>query len=157
MQAKTTTVGLIVVVAAALAPSVAAGPRAPSAETLSLLAVGDTFELVDNGKQGVGVGDVFASGGRLYSWHGRGRGPLFGRLDVLCTALTADGVRSHCSITAAAPGGRIETVGLLTGESNKLAVIGGTGRYRGVRGELAMRSIGGDKLALVFRLRTANS
>lgn len=157
MQAKTATVGLIVVVAAALATSVAAGPHASSAETLSLLAVGETFELVDNGKQGVGVGDVFASGGRLYRWHGRARGPRVGRLDVLCTAITADGARSHCSITAAVPGGRIETVGLLTGESNTLAVTGGTGRYRDARGELTMRSIGGDKLALVFRLRPDNS
>lgn len=157
MHAKTATVGLIVVVAATLATSVAAGPHAASVETLSLLAVGDTFELVDNGKRGVGVGDVFASGGRLYRWHGRGRGPHAGRMDVLCTAISAAGARSHCSITAAVPGGRIEAVGLLTSEWNALAVIGGTGRYRDVRGELTMRSLGGDKLALIFRLRPANS
>lgn len=156
MQLKTAAVGLIVV-AAALATSVAAQPLASGAETVNLLAVGETFDVVDSGDPGLGVGDVFASGGSVHRWHGRVRGPRVGRLDVLCTALTADGGRSHCSLTAAVPGGRIEAVGLLTGDSNTLAVIGGTGRYRAARGELTMRSIGGDKLALVFRLRPDDS
>ena len=157
MPLKSAAVGLIAVMAAALTTSAAARPDAPGAEMLSLLGVGDTFELVDNGESGVGVGDIFASGGNLYRWRGRARGRRVGRVDVLCTALTADGVRSHCSVTAVVPDGRIEAVGLFDSEANTLAVIGGTGRYRNGRGELTMRSLGGERLALVFRLASDDS
>ena len=109
-------------------------------------------------------GDQFAFTHTLYRWAGAKQGARIGRLHVVATFLTGFGPRfSHSALMlfeaqAYLPGGSVLAQGyerLRPDGPNRLtlAVIGGTGTYANVRGQVDVRDIGTTgKSSIVFRL-----
>jgi hypothetical protein len=98
-----------------------------------------------------GEGFAFKSG--IYKWAGTKRGARIGHDMGVCTFVrvgqgeqfTAD---AHCSAAIFLPGGAIELDGfihLAEGPlDSEVPVVGGTGKYSGVRGHVRIRNIGGE-------------
>jgi hypothetical protein len=98
-------------------------------------------------------------GGRIwfhedfYRWNGHARGARIGYGDTT-------GIATHEAIALSAvahlPGGTIDVLGQATsGRINTYAVVGGTGRYAGTRGEIVVRDLGGENTthqAITIRL-----
>ena len=107
---------------------------------------------VDVGTPGPGVGDQLVFQDRILA-RGRDVGVQGGSCTI--TALLADGFQISCVGTVALPGGTIAFQGLATDAPEKrLAVVGGTGRYRGASGELTVLELGHDEAGtLTVRLR----
>ena len=109
-------------------------------------------------------GDQFAFTHTLYRWAGAKQGARIGRLNVLATFLTGFGPQfSHSALLlfeaqAYLPGGSVLAQGyerLRPDGPNRftLAVIGGTGTYANVRGQVDVRDIRtSGKSSIVFRL-----
>jgi hypothetical protein len=148
----------VCVVAAVFAiAGVVSSTAAPAPHTIRLLEVDTTF--IPTGGWDAGsnappaVGQGFVSTGVFYKWAGTQRGAAVGHLQILCTvtvALTFTDTGAtgwfHCDVTAFLPGGKIEVSGPLNLglQTNKLPVVGGTGKYVGAKGYVATRDIGGD-------------
>ncbi len=165
MRRSTWVVGLVVAgvvgggaVAASAAPT--AAPATPAARS------GDTvlrFDLafrpqdenyVDLGSAGPGIGDLLVFQDRVLDRTGRQVGVEGGSCTI--TAILADGFQTHCVGTVNLPGGEIAFQGLVTDKPEKrLAVVGGTGRYRTAAGELTVLELGHDEAGtLTVRLST---
>jgi hypothetical protein len=96
---------------------------------------------IDVAPAGESQGDQLIEHGLLYD-HKGGRG--IGRFTATCTTLTkAAGLPADwdCSLDAVLPGGQLYTRGygltaaLFSGKKFAFGVVGGTGRYRGARGD----------------------
>jgi hypothetical protein len=105
-----------------------------------LRAHGFTSTFVDNQPANISQGDEISVEGLLSKRNGRGAGRI--EVHEVLTALTqTGGGRLELLFTVLLAHGQISAVGVLglnqSGASNgKAAVIGGTGRYRNVRGEV---------------------
>lgn len=132
-----------------------AGGAAPSprAETLAYGVVTSPFRLVDVGEPGPGVGDQTVFDDRLIlggKTVGAGRGA--------CTIThvaprDAHPFRLSCVATYELPGGTVAAQGSTTDAPTKaLAVVGGTGRFAGVGGELAFVEHGDGRGRVTLRL-----
>ena len=93
--------------------------------------------LIDNGTAGFGVDDVVIFSNDLYQ-----DGTKIGEDGGTCTVVrAAAGITMHCLGTNTLPDGQIAVQGLAApGEPFELAITGGTGRYRGVRGQVFGRN-----------------
>jgi hypothetical protein len=120
---------------------------APRPQTLSLFER-DISQVFSGAAAAPKVGDSFSSIGNYYKWSRSMEGHPFGRLHVKCTimALTASGGSAQCSATASFPDGAVTVVGPLNlvAQTNRLPIVGGTGKYLGARGYLVTTNIGGQ-------------
>ena len=153
MRSKTI---LIAACTAALA-TVAGGVSLASAssegtggKTLTLISEStDIEQYVDNGKPGESIGDVVFFQERLYD-RARGSKPI-GHSEIMCLFIGDDGAR--CSGTFFLPEWKIEAGGAIHFRRvSRIPVLGGTGAYRGARGEVALTTINEQRDRNVIRL-----
>jgi hypothetical protein len=99
------------------------------------LLVGDGY-FVDNDPSGESGGDLFGAPGEL----GR-RGHKPGKWSSACTLVPPVG--GQCQVTLILRGrDRIQLAGNIRtqGDPNRLAIVGGTGKFRGVRGDATLQA-----------------
>src|SRR4051794_28382739 len=88
--------------------------------------------VVDNGDEKFGADDVVIFSNDLYQG-----GTKIGEDGGTCTVVRDDASLMQCLGTNRLPGGQIAVQGLAApGKPFELAITGGTGRYRGVRGQV---------------------
>jgi Allene oxide cyclase barrel like domain len=106
---------------------------------------------VDIGSAGPGVGDLLVFQDQLLR-DGKRVGVEGGSCTV--TAVLRNGFQTHCVGTASLPAGQIAFQGLVTNAPDKhMAVVGGTGRYRGAGGDVTLVELGHDEAGtLTIRL-----
>ncbi|MFL5839634.1 MAG: hypothetical protein ACJ77Z_04185 [Thermoleophilaceae bacterium] len=117
----------------AIAAGSASGIDTPQTMDLKVGRGHDTA--VDVGKHGDSIGDGFiTTGARLTDTSGR----VAGSADVLGTILSRG--EDAVQISLRLPAGRVEVRGIqpTSGSPTDLAVVGGTGAYSNVRGELRL-------------------
>jgi hypothetical protein len=131
--------------ATALALSGLLAPTASADTTLTLFERDDVQNVVDHGEPGPGPGDQFLFAGDVFDRPG---GVVLGRSSGACTTLTGNGQagQTTCSATFDLAGGQILVQGyvdsaalFVTGDTNPLAITGGTGVYRNARGDGTIR------------------
>jgi hypothetical protein len=141
---KKTVVLAVLATALALAATAAgAGPGAPTL-TMRFLEVQTQFGGNIPEGQEPKPGDRFWFHSELYTWKGSKRGAHFGHTDT--TAMVLPGGIVQVTSVGTLPSGTVSVVGL-AGDRGifKLAVVGGTGAYATARGEVVIRSIGGER------------
>jgi allene oxide cyclase-like protein len=160
VRSSTLLVGLVVAgvvgggaVSAAAAPaksaatSAATSAAAPARNADTVLTFDIVFRpqaenYVDLGSPGPGIGDLLVFQDRIIR-SGRQVGVEGGSCTI--TAILSDGFQTHCVGTVSLPGGEIAFQGLVTDKPEKrMAVVGGTGRYRAAAGELTVLELGHD-------------
>jgi hypothetical protein len=140
---KTPILSAAALVAALAAATASAAPR--PATVLRFLAVTTDVRATAPEGEEPGLGDRIWLHEDFYRWNGRARGARVGYGDTTGIA-TPDGIA--LSAVAHLPGGTIDVLGEGTpGRTNTYAVVGGTGRYAGDRGEIVVRNLGGENTA----------
>jgi hypothetical protein len=99
------------------------------------LAVTDGY-FVDNDPSGQSGGDLFGSSAQLR--HG---GKRVGKASSACTLVPPVG--AQCQLTLILSRGRIQLAGnfRLQQGSNRIAIVGGTNKFRGVRGDVTVHPL----------------
>jgi hypothetical protein len=146
-----------VILLAAVLPAAASAATASAAQqpvtVLRLLAIETGAVASTPGEAEPTFGDRVSLHQVFYRWHGHKGGVRIGSGDV--TGIVA---REAISFSAVAhlPGGTLQLLGVATpARVNTYAVVGGTGRYAGARGEMVARALGGEssgRQALTIRL-----
>jgi allene oxide cyclase len=130
----------------------AGAPRLREPNTVTVIEHADTDVVVDTGKAGDSTGDLLTFHNQLYD---ETDSRVVGRDQGSCVRISPRGGTWQCSWTSFLRGGQINVEGPFydTTPSSVLAVNGGTGVYRNVRGtmELFVRS-SGTKFEFVFHL-----
>jgi Dirigent-like protein len=118
--------------------------RGKDKQTLRLVAEENQFEFVDVGASGPSLGDYFVFNETLFK-----RGREVGTSGGVCTATEVtppyDVLTFQCLVTLSLRSGQITLQGLIEiqGEDDmgpfRLAITGGTGKYRGAGGEATFR------------------
>lgn len=117
-------------------------PHSPQTHPLRLFERDTQQASIDLGDHGTGPGDLFVFAGTLTD--GTATGPKAGRADGSCTTTSGDATAPGfllCDITLTLSGGQIQTqavydsAALFGGRVVPIAITGGTGDYRGVRGD----------------------
>ena len=159
-------VGLVVTTAVATslsataAPAPVAAPAAGSSGGGTVLRYDISFRpqadnYVDLGAPGFSIGDQLVFSDRILDRAGRQVGVEGGVCSI--TAVLAAGFQVHCAGTVSLPGGQIAFQGLVTDTPEKrMAVVGGTGRYRTAAGELTVLELGENE-AGTLTIRLAHS
>jgi hypothetical protein len=147
------TKGKVALVAGALAASVAVGEQAVVASSPRATHVAQRIHLVereaggrfiDTGPKGLSAGDQQIGRSDVLDT----KGHLVGRLDGVCTVT---GVRHHlggiCHGVLTLADGQIagEFAWGHSGSAHRQAIVGGTGRYRGARGQFVVDTKGTDQ------------
>jgi hypothetical protein len=145
---------LAVVTGGAVTTSAAApAASASSTRTLEFVVHFRPFDqnFVDVGAPGLSIGDASVFRDQLLDAKGRTVGEEAGT--CLVTDVVATGVQTLCNGGVVLRGGQIEFQGVATNAPRKtLAVVGGTGRYRGVTGEAVLVENGDDTGTLTLSL-----
>ena len=111
---------------------------------------------IDLGEPGDSLGDQFVTSSDLFR-----AGEKVGIDGVVCTLVRLEpmvSATSQCVATAELPKGQISVQGLLTfteeteGEPFKLAITGGTGKYKEAQGELKVTQISETESQLTFKI-----
>ena len=145
VRRSTWLVGLVVagVVGGGAVSASAATKPADAALTYDIAFRPQVENFVDIGTPGPGIGDLLVFQDRILR-AGRQVGVEGGTCTI--TALLPDGFQTHCAGTVSLPGGTIAFQGLVTDKPEKrMAVVGGTGRYRTAAGELTVLELGHDE------------
>jgi hypothetical protein len=125
-----------------------------SATALHLLAVTTHFASTAPAGQESRFGDRIWIHTVFYSWNGSRRGGRVGYADATGIARRgAIAISAVCHL----PGGTIDVLGDSTDKrTNTYAVVGGTGKYAGARGEIVARDLVeyGTRQAVTIRLST---
>jgi hypothetical protein len=105
-------------------------------------------QFLDLGDEGEGAGDQFVFKGDLTDADGADAGHSMGH----CVLVSADGIQ--CTGTLALEHGTMSVAGGGIGDGDKFAVaiVGGTGDYRGATGELEVKHIDGETAELTVHL-----
>jgi Allene oxide cyclase barrel like domain len=105
---------------------------------------------VDHGTPGFSVDDQFVFSNDLYR-----NGEKVGEDGGTCTVTRiASAPTLHCLGTNSLPGGQISVQGLAApGEPFELAITGGTGRYRGARGQVFGENTSPTEMSIRLVLR----
>jgi hypothetical protein len=148
----TTVVAGIAVIAALSSWAGATMPsRGGNDQVRHLRAVATKAFNVDNDPSGISGGDMFGSSGDL-----RRHGNTIGRYTSTCTATGSD-MEAQCQATFTwQSGGRIQLAGdfqIQSTEKNRLAIVGGTEKFRKVRGDATFLAANDDGSIQSVRLR----
>src|SRR4051812_9283582 len=147
-------VGILVLAAAVsawAAGSGDAGHSGNSGKTLTVIEHATTDTTTDTGAPGDTVGDVLTFANEVFD---AGDTAKVGTDQGYCIRVVK-GASYECNWTTFLPGGQIVVEGpFLDAANSTLAITGGTGRYRGARGTMDLRSVaGGTKFAFVFHIK----
>lgn len=145
----------LVVAAGALGGLTAAGSSAatPRPQTLRVLEVATSFvgtggfNATGHTPPAVGQGVVIKAS--LFQVSNHKPGVRYGLLHIRCTFTNSTGA-SVCTAIASLPAGKLVVSGLSPGNSTKpytLPILGGSGRYAGARGHIAIKPIGNSNKA----------
>ena len=115
---------------------------------------------IDVGAPGLSLGDEVVFSGNLLR-----NGQQVGRIGVVCTFVStqnADRVEAQCPTTSILPGGQITIQGMIVNRALNLTlpITGGSGRYRGRRGQVVSRDVSTPtqpQVELTFHLDGSNS
>lgn len=135
-----TWIGIGVAAAGAGVAALAGGGLAGAQEApqvLSLTSVDQHCATADNGRRGESLADLDACRGLLRD----AQGDRAGRAHWTCVYLGSTRAGSDCSSVVTLRGGTLQAAGVLshTTPRSEWAVTGGTGRYAGARGTVALR------------------
>jgi allene oxide cyclase len=128
-----------------LVASAAPQPQAAAqhVQTLQFSVRFSPFYLADIDPKGISKGDSTVFRDRLFDAAGHQVGEDAGTCPV--TDLIPDGVQIVCSLVVALPQGQLSLQGLATNDpTKKLAITGGTDRYRTARGDGELVEFGPD-------------
>lgn len=149
------TTAVAISLSATAAPTPAAAPAAAGVGAvlrydISFRPQADNY--VDLGAPGFSIGDQLVFQDRILDRAGRQVGVQGGVCSI--TAPLEDGFQLHCAGTVSLAGGQIAFQGLVTDAPEKrMAVVGGTGRYRTAVGELTVLELGENEAGtLTIRL-----
>src|SRR3954471_408234 len=119
--------------------------------TITVIEHATTDTTTDTGAQGDTVGDILTFANEVF---GANDAAKVGTDNGYCMR-TVKGAAYECNWTTFLPGGQITVEGpFLDAAKSTLAITGGTGRYRGARGTMDLRSVaGGTKFAFVFHIK----
>jgi hypothetical protein len=100
-------------------------------------------------------GTIYTFHDVVFKWNGAKRGAAVGHVDGSVQFVSAS--YAPLSVVASLPGGQLVIVGngASGGRVQRLAITGGTGSYAGARGEVIVRTIGGEnspKSAITLRI-----
>jgi hypothetical protein len=148
-----TAIGIGLAAAGAVAAALAGGGLAGAqegAEVMRLTSVEQHCATADNGRRGESLGDLLACRGALRNANG-GRA---GRAHWTCVFLGSERAGEDCSATVNLRGGTLQAAGVLrhTSPRSVWAITGGTGRYAGSRGTVALRQLSATRTAAVVTL-----
>ena len=116
--------------------------------TIRALELPTQTTFTDLNAKGASQGDTFAASNTLHMG-----GKAIGREDDWCTLLNAKRLRFECDITEFLHGGSVMAQGpFQVGTGGRLAIVGGTGRYREARGQLTAVDLGQDRARLTYRI-----
>jgi hypothetical protein len=153
---------LVPIVAAAIAAltitslSPASAHKHPKSHVFTLTTTTLVEEKIDVGKPGPSLGDS-----NVITEDVIRDGKKIGTSDLTCTAVRTDPVKhffaAECLNTTVLPGGQITAQGYVTSDEIekipfKQAITGGTGVYKGARGELTVDEAGDGPAHLTFDL-----
>lgn len=129
-------------------------PHLVGMRTVSVLLEGVNAGTVDQPPSGTSAGDEIIGEGRLVGAHNAPAGLL--EIEETLTGLGAESGTGRIQMqgTALLAGGQIDLAGVLrinASRSPSIAIVGGTGAYRGARGQLFVRT-SGQNTQLVFVL-----
>jgi hypothetical protein len=158
MMRKSSLLAALTATAAGLLFGASAGSGADQAGVISLLSVAEGGNLIDVDRSGGGaptLGDEYIFTDGLYQWAGTKRGRRIGTTHGIATITSP--TTAFFTGTTFLPDGVIQGAGYFrfTARVEKIVVVGGTGRYRGVGGEVTITKLGGensDKSSFVVRL-----
>jgi hypothetical protein len=146
-------VGILVLAAAvsALAAGGDGGGSSRGGKTLTVVEHATTDTTTDIGAPGDSVGDVLTFANDVFNAADTAK---VGTDQGYCIRVVA-GTSYECNWTTLLPGGQIVVEGPFRDAANStLAITGGTGRYRGARGTMDLRSLaGGKKFAFTFHIK----
>jgi hypothetical protein len=141
--------------ATAVATSQAANGPGPPTITLRFFDLSTRFAATIPPNQRPKIGDRFWFHDEIFRWNGAKRGAHAGHVEG--TAVVLAGPLNVISATAFLPGATIDIQGVssFTSRTSTYAVIGGTGAFATARGEVIVRSLGGqnsNRSAIIVRL-----
>jgi len=122
-----------------------------SGKTLTVVEHATTDATTDTGDPGDTAGDVLTFANEVFN---AGDTAKVGTDQGYCIRVVK-GTAYECNWTTFLPGGQIAVEGpFLDAGNSTLAITGGTGRYRGARGTMDLRSLaGGKKFTFVFHIK----
>jgi allene oxide cyclase len=145
---------LIVAVSAWAAPSRGHGnhhgKHRGHGRTITVTEHADTDATTDTGASGDSAGDILTFANPVFD---AADAEQVGTDQGSCIRVVK-GASYECTWTTFLPGGQVVVNGpFFDAEDSTLAITGGTGRYRGARGEMQLRPLaGGTKFSFVFHL-----
>jgi hypothetical protein len=127
------------------------GRSGGSGKTITVIEHATTDTTTDTGAAGDTVGDLLTFANEVFDARDTTK---VGTDQGYCIRVVA-GTSYECNWTTFLPGGQIVVEGpFLDAANSTLAITGGTGRYRGARGTMDLRSLaGGTKFAFVFHIK----
>jgi allene oxide cyclase len=127
------------------------GRSGNSGKTISVVEHATTDATTDTGDPGDTAGDVLTFANEVFD---AGDTTKVGTDQGYCIRVVK-GASYECNWTTFLPGGQIVVEGpFLDAANSTLAITGGTGRYRGARGTMDLRSLaGGTKFAFSFHIK----
>jgi|1185.fasta_scaffold267603_1 allene oxide cyclase len=143
--------GILVLAAAVSAWAGGDGRSGNSGKTLTVVEHATTDVTTDTGGPGDTAGDVLTFANAVFN---AGDTDKVGTDQGYCIRVVK-GAAYECTWTTFLAGGQIVVAGpFLDAGNSTLAITGGTGRYRGARGTMDLRSLaGGTKFAFVFHIK----
>ena len=144
-------VGILVLAAAVSAWAGGDDRSGNSGKTLTVVEHATTDATTDTGDAGDSAGDVLTFANDVFN---AGDTAKVGTDQGYCIRVVK-GAAYECTWTTFLAGGQIVVAGpFLDAGNSTLAITGGTGRYRGARGTMDLRSLaGGTKFAFVFHIK----
>ena len=152
-----TIVLLILAVSAWAAPTAkrhTGGGHHGQGRTITVIEHATTDITTDTGAKGDSVGDILTFANEVFD---AADATKVGTDNGYCLrTVTGAGAAYECNWTTFLDGGQITVEGpFFDAKESTLAITGGTGRYRHVRGEMELKSLeGGTKFAFVFHLNS---
>jgi hypothetical protein len=139
-----------------LVPASIGEARSGGTMTVRVLSVPSGFDVDDVGAKGLSAGDRFMVADRLYNLvpqFGKRKGALVGT-DTGTTTVRAGSKSADFRGVAKLPGGTIVVrARLRVGVTlSSVTVVGGTGRFAGARGTVALQGMSRGRATNVFRL-----
>ena len=146
-------IGIALTIAAIAAVAVAAGASGSGGRQVISFTTKQVHQtLLDHGEPGFGVDDIVVFSNDLYQ-----RGRKIGEDGGTCTVIRVTPGQAptmYCAGNNTLPGGQVSVAGFAApGAPFELAITGGTGRYRGVHGQVVGHNTSATEMEISLFLR----